>query len=61
MYGCNLSTHIFHAGNLRRTNPKNLKQNYWSQGHLDENFVRISKIVVPGYAKGLLTNNFRHA
>ena len=61
MSGFNLSTHIFHVGNLSRTNSKNPKQNFGSQGHLVQNFVRISKIVVSAYAKGLSTNNFRHA
>ena len=42
----NLSTDIFHVGNLSGTNSKNTKQNFWSQGHLDQNFVRISKIMV---------------
>ena len=61
MSGFNLSTYIFHVGNLSRTNSENPKQNFWSHDHLDQNFVRISKIVVHIYAKGLSTNNFRHA
>ena len=60
MSGFNLSTHIFHAGNLSRPYSKNPKQDFWSQGHLDQTFVRILKIVVSVYAKGLSTNNFRH-
>ena len=61
MYEFNLSKHIFHVGNLRRTNPNNLKQDFLSQDNLDQNFVRISKIVVSVYAKGLSANNFRQA
>ena len=57
----NLSTHIFHVGNMSRTNSKNPKQNFWTQGRLDQNFVSISKIVVSVYAKGLSANNFCHA
>ena len=61
MSGFNLSAHIFYVGDLSKTNSKNPKQNFWSQGHLDQNFVRISKIMVSVYSKGLSTNNFRHA
>ena len=61
MSGFNLCTHIFHVGNLSRANSENSKQIFWSQGLLDQNFVRISEILVSVYAKGLLTNNFRHA
>ena len=61
MSGFNLSTHIFHVGNLSRINSKNPKQNFRSQEHLDQNFVRISKIMVSVYPKGLSTNNFCHA
>ena len=61
MSSFNLSTHIFHVGNISRTNSKNPKQNFWIQGHLDKNFERISKIMVPVYAKGLSANNFYHA
>ena len=61
MSGFNLGTHILHVGNLSRTNSKNPKQNFRSQDHLDQNFMKISKIVVSVYAKGLSTNNFRHA
>ena len=52
MSGFNLSTHIFHVGNLSRTNSKNLKENFWSQSNLDQNFVRISKMIVSVDAKG---------
>ena len=61
MSGFNLNTHIFDVGNLNRANSKNPKQNFWSQGHLHQNFVGISKIMVSVYAKGLSTNNFCHA
>ena len=61
MSGSNLSTHIFHVGNLSKSNSKSPKQNFWSQCHLDQNFMRISKIVVSVYAKGLSANNFCHA
>ena len=61
MSGFNLGTHIFYVSNLSRTNSKNPKQNFWSQGHLDQNFVWISKIMVSVYAKGLPANNFHHA
>ena len=61
MSGFNLSTHIFHVGNLSRANSENPKQIFWSRGLLDQNFVRISEIMVSVYAKGLLTNNFCHA
>ena len=44
----NLSTHIFHVGNLSRINSKDPKQ-------------KISKIVVSFYDKGLSTINFRYA
>ena len=61
MSGFNLSAYIFYVGDLSKTNSKNPKQNFWSQGHLDQNFVRISKIMVSVYSKGLSTNTFRHA
>ena len=53
MSGFNLSTHIFHVGSLSRSNSKNPKQNFWNHNPLDQNFVRISKIVVSVYAKGV--------
>ena len=57
MSGFNLSTYIYHVANLSRNNSKKLKRKFWSHDDLlDKDFVRISKIVRPVYAKGLSVN-----